>query len=340
MPKGVSVLRGARVDHDEGREVIENADIVVTDNRITAIGKRGSVKIPNGAHVDGRLGQDDHAGLRRHARAPARGVEHPSRRAVELRGEPRVRRNDGARSADGRDGRAVVRRRSARRATCLDRASTRRARACSRIPACATSSRRVACCSRYSDYYDTKTIKEYETGNREVRQWIIQAANELQLMPTTEGGLDYVMNMTEAIDGYSGHEHTIPTYPLHSDVIKLLVESGITYTPTLLVAYGGPWIGELLVRARGRVQRSEAASASRRGTISTRRSSVAAARTIRRRTARRPAGSPTISTSTNIVGRRHQELSSRPAAAPASAHTANCRDLAIIGRCGRSRWAA
>jgi hypothetical protein len=34
-------------------------------------------------------------------------------------------------------------------------------------------------------------------------------------MPTTEGGLDYVMNMTEAIDGYSGHEHTIPTYPLH-----------------------------------------------------------------------------------------------------------------------------
>jgi len=94
---------------------------------------------------------------------------------------------------------------------------------------------------RYSDYYDTKTIKEYETGNREVRQWVIQAANELHLMPTTEGGLDYVMNMTEALDGYSGHEHTIPTYPLQSDVIKLLVESGITYTPTLLVAYGGPW---------------------------------------------------------------------------------------------------
>ena len=53
------------------------------------------------------------------------------------------------------------------------------------------------------------------------------------LMPTTEGGLDYVMNMTEAMDGYSGHEHTIPTYPLQPDVIKLLVESGIAYTPTL-----------------------------------------------------------------------------------------------------------
>ena len=94
---------------------------------------------------------------------------------------------------------------------------------------------------RYAEYYDTKTIKEYQTGNREVRQWVIQAANELKLMPTTEGGLDVKMNMTEAIDGYSGHEHTIPTYPLQPDVIKLLAESGIAYTPTLIVAYGAPW---------------------------------------------------------------------------------------------------
>ena len=127
------------------------------------------------------------------------------------------------------------------RATCSARASIRPAPACSRprVFAISRSARRVL--KRYSDYYDTKTIKQYQAGNREVRQWIIQAANELHLMPTTEGDLDYVMNMTEAIDGYSGHEHTIPTYPLQSDVIKLLVESGITYTPTLLVAYGGPW---------------------------------------------------------------------------------------------------
>ena len=26
---------------------------------------------------------------------------------------------------------------------------------------------------RYSDYYDTKTIKQYVAGNREQRQWII-----------------------------------------------------------------------------------------------------------------------------------------------------------------------
>ena len=57
---------------------------------------------------------------------------------------------------------------------------------------------------RYSQYFDTKTIKMYMTGNRQQRQWIIQAARELQLMPTTEGGLDFKIDMTHAIDGYPG----------------------------------------------------------------------------------------------------------------------------------------
>jgi hypothetical protein len=94
---------------------------------------------------------------------------------------------------------------------------------------------------RYALYYDTKTIKEYSAGNREQRQWIIQAANELKLMPTTEGSLDVKMTITEFIDGYSGHEHSIPTFPLQNDFIRLMKESRTVYTPTVLVAYGGPW---------------------------------------------------------------------------------------------------
>ena len=78
-------------------------------------------------------------------------------------------------------------------------------------------------------------------GNREQRQWIIQAAREQKLMPTTEGSLDLEMNITEAIDGYSGHEHTWPSFPFQNDLIKFFAQSGIVYTPTVLVAYGGPW---------------------------------------------------------------------------------------------------
>ena len=97
---------------------------------------------------------------------------------------------------------------------------------------------------RYSEYYDTKTIKMYMAGNRQQRQWIIIAAREQRLMPTTEGGLDLKYNLTMMIDGYPGQEHALPIFPLYSDVVKLMATSGITYTPTLLVSYGGPFAEE------------------------------------------------------------------------------------------------
>jgi hypothetical protein len=60
-------------------------------------------------------------------------------------------------------------------------------------------------------------------------------------MPTTEGGLDYKLNMTQLFDGYPGHEHSIPIFPLYNDVTRTIGESKMAYTPTLLVSYGGPW---------------------------------------------------------------------------------------------------
>ena len=50
-PSGVVALRGARLISMKGDEVIERGDIVVTDNRITAIGPSGRVAIPAGAKV-------------------------------------------------------------------------------------------------------------------------------------------------------------------------------------------------------------------------------------------------------------------------------------------------
>ena len=94
---------------------------------------------------------------------------------------------------------------------------------------------------QYSKYYDTKYIKMYLTGNRQMRQWIIMAAKEQNLMPTTEGGLDFKLNMTNLLDGYPGHEHALPIHPLYKDVTKTIAESKMCVTPTLLVAYGGPW---------------------------------------------------------------------------------------------------
>jgi hypothetical protein len=66
------------------------------------------------------------------------------------------------------------------------------------------------------------------------------ATKELGLTPTTEGAGDFKMSLSEFIDGYSGHEHAYEIYPLYADVAKLAAMSGTVYTPTLIIAYGGP----------------------------------------------------------------------------------------------------
>ena len=49
IPRASAVLRGARIITMNGTQVIEKGDIVVVNNRITAIGPSGSVAVPAGA---------------------------------------------------------------------------------------------------------------------------------------------------------------------------------------------------------------------------------------------------------------------------------------------------
>jgi len=81
-------------------------------------------------------------------------------------------------------------------------------------------------------------------GDRKHRQWYVQAARELGLSPTNEGDADFMLNLTHMLDGHAGVEHTLPTYPLYKDVVQLMVQSGVTNTPVLMVTYGGPTVQE------------------------------------------------------------------------------------------------
>ncbi|MDB4893385.1 MAG: hypothetical protein JWL61_5240 [Gemmatimonadetes bacterium] len=240
IPRATAVLRGARIITMSGTQVIEKGDIVVTDNRITAIGASGTLTVPAGAREIDVTGKtispgfvDTHAHLRvanNVHRDPVWSYAANLAYGVTTARDPQTGSTDVLSYEDQEKAGKVLAPRIYSTGPGIFAAENIRS---------LENARTVL--KRYAEYYDTKTIKEYQTGNREVRQWVIQAANELKLMPTTEGGLDYKMNITEAIDGYSGHEHTIPTYPLQSDVIRLLTESGITYTPTIIVAYGAPW---------------------------------------------------------------------------------------------------
>ncbi|TNE64762.1 MAG: amidohydrolase [Alphaproteobacteria bacterium] len=94
---------------------------------------------------------------------------------------------------------------------------------------------------RNRDYYGTRNVKSYVVGNRKQRQLMVMASAELGMLPTTEGAIDSKLDITHAIDGFAGNEHALTNMPLYRDVVELFARTRISYTPTLLLAYGGPW---------------------------------------------------------------------------------------------------
>jgi hypothetical protein len=239
IPEGTVVLRGARVVTMKDREVIENADVVVRNNRIASVGPRAATA-PAGAQVIDVAGKtilpgfvDTHShmwnlwGL--HWTRPWIYLANLAYGVTTTR-DPQTATTDVLTYADRVEAGAMPGPRVYSTGPGvfwtdgirdLDHART--------------------VLRRYSDYYDTKTFKMYVAGNRQQRQWLIMAARELELMPTTEGALDYRLNMTHAMDGYPGIEHTMPIVPAYHDVVELFKASGTTNSPTLLVTYGGPW---------------------------------------------------------------------------------------------------
>lgn len=241
IPEGSILLQNARIITMKGDEVIENGDIYIENNRIIKIGEAGSIS------VDGKVTKmdvsgktivpgfvDTHAHLR-----PAWGLEKTEAwpyaanlaYGVTTTRDPQTGTTDVLTYGD-----------------MVEAGMMAGPRIYSTGPGVGFWGYNVKdldharnILKQYSEYYHTKTIKMYLTGNRQQRQWIIMAAKEQELMPTTEGALNFKLNMTQVIDGYPGHEHSFPIYPIYKDVVKLVSESKTAYTPTLLVAYGGPW---------------------------------------------------------------------------------------------------
>ncbi len=241
IPKGSVLLQNARVITMKGDEIFEQGDILIENNRIKEVGTSGSITMNNKVQKMDLSGKtvipgfvDTHAHM-----WPAWGI-HKNQvwiyaanlaYGVTTTRDPQTGTTDVLTYADMVDAGMMYGPRVystgpgvgfwAYNIKSLDQA------------------RDVL--KQYSEYYNTKTIKMYLVGNRQHRQWVIMAAKEQELMPTTEGGLDFKLNVTQILDGYPGHEHSFPIYPLYKDMIDLVAESKTAYTPTLLVAYGGPW---------------------------------------------------------------------------------------------------
>jgi Tol biopolymer transport system component len=95
-------------------------------------------------------------------------------------------------------------------------------------------------------------LKDYAQFNRMTRQALYAAARKQGVNVVAETAVDPAMNWTMLIDGVSGLEHTVGLTPLYDDVIRLWGATGAGNTPTLIVVYNGP-AGELYFHQRDRL---------------------------------------------------------------------------------------
>lgn len=238
------VLRGARLITMNGEEVVEDGEIVVRGNRIAAIGPHGSTAVPDGATIVDVQGKtilpgfvDTHA----HMYAVAWGLHRTEpwqyyanlAYGVTSTRDPQTGTFDVLDYSDRVETGDILGPRIF---------STGRAVFGNEDVRSLEDARNVL--RRYSDFFKTETVKLYAVGDRRHRQWYAQAAEELKLSPTNEGDADMMLNLTHMLDGHAGEEHNLPSYPLYKDVVELMVQSGIAYTPALIVTYGGPNLQE------------------------------------------------------------------------------------------------
>ncbi|WP_294393992.1 amidohydrolase family protein [uncultured Sphingomonas sp.] len=85
-----------------------------------------------------------------------------------------------------------------------------------------------------------RSVKNYNQPRREQRQMVVAAAQAENMEVVPEGGSLFTLDMSLVQDGNSTVEHNVPLEHFYADVVNLWSQTTVGYTPTLVVAYGGP----------------------------------------------------------------------------------------------------
>ncbi|HWH17549.1 MAG TPA: amidohydrolase family protein [Allosphingosinicella sp.] len=245
-PQGLVALTGARLvtmANDAGG-IIEDGVILVEDNRIRAVGRRGEVAVPAGArtvdvsgktivpgfidaHAHGAQGDDDlvpqqnwdaHA----HLAFGVTTVHDPSSTSSEIFPAAEMQRAGillAPRTFS--TGEIVYGAKSPGRYAVIDSLEDALAHI-----------RRLKAQGAHS-------IKNYNQPRRDQRQQVVAAALAENIAVVAEGGSQFNMDMALIADGNTTLEHNIPQAMLYEDVLSFFSQTKVGYTPTLGVTYGG-----------------------------------------------------------------------------------------------------
>lgn len=244
VPTGVIALTGAKVITMKGDEVLEDAAVVITENRITAIGPRAAVAIPKGATVVDVSGKTIIPGLidaHAHGAQATDGIvpQHNWVQYANLAfGVTTL--HDPSNDTEAVFSASELQRRGLIRAPRIFSTGTvlyggagadHKARI-ERPEDALFHLERMKAVGAFS-------VKSYNQPRRDQRQMVLSAARQLDMLVVPEGGATFAHNMTMVVDGHTTVEHNLPLETLYDDVLQLWSASEVASTPTLVVAYGG-----------------------------------------------------------------------------------------------------
>ncbi|HEX8620060.1 MAG TPA: amidohydrolase family protein [Thermoanaerobaculia bacterium] len=243
VPSGTVAFRNARIITMRGDEVIENGTVIVTGNRIAAIGS--NVAIPAGSHVIDAAGKTIMPGIVDVHWHGSMGSEQiiPQQNWINYAslafGVTTIHdpSNDTAEifsSAEMQRAGQIVAPRIFSTGTILYGAKAPFRADINSLEDALSHLRRMKAVGAFS-------VKSYNQPRRDQRQQIIEAARQLDMMVVPEGGSLFQHNMNMIVDGHTGIEHSIPVANIYEDVVQLWGKSRTGYTPTLVVGYGGNW---------------------------------------------------------------------------------------------------
>ena len=243
-PEGSFVLRNARVITMQGDEILSPADIVVSGNRIAAIGAPGSVVVPDGAASFDSTGTtvvpgliDTHAHLHYSAFEifPETKWEYLANLAygVTTTYDPSAPTIDVFAQGEMVEAGRMVGPRIYSSGMVLY--GGQQTDIWAAVDSLEDARRQV----ERMKAWGARMIKVYQQPRRAQRIWFAEAARQAHMLLTAEGGGELFTDLSMALDGFTAFEHSLPV-ELGSDAVRLVAESKTFYTPTLIVSYGGP----------------------------------------------------------------------------------------------------